>query len=57
MLLQGDINRIVEQINVITEGLSQRISVLEDELVVLKADKAPKSAKSTTKSTKVDTND
>ena len=54
MFMPGDIKNIVDQVNQVVEALSVRISVLEDELIVLKA---AKTTKSTTKSTKVDTSE
>ena len=44
MIMQGDIKRIVDQVNEIVEKLVVRIGVLEDEVVVLKATKEQKPA-------------
>ena len=39
MLMKGDLNRIIESVNQVTEGLAKRIDVLEEELKVLKGAK------------------
>jgi uncharacterized small protein (DUF1192 family) len=56
MIMQGDIKRIVDQVNEIVEKLVVRIGVLEDEVVVLKAAKEQKPANKSTKSKTLDTN-
>jgi len=56
MIMQGDIKRIVDQVNEIVEKLVVRIGVLEDEVVVLKATKEQKPANKSTKSKTLDTN-
>ncbi len=50
MLMRGDLNKIIESVNVVTEKLAKRIETLEKEVKDLKeAPKAPPKAKSTQK--------
>ncbi len=49
MLLRGDLQNIVDQVNLIVEDLRQQISVLEDKITVLEADNKKKPTKSAQK--------
>ena len=50
MLMRGDLNKIIEQVNVVTEKMAKRLEVLEKEVKDLKeAPKAPQKEKSTPK--------
>ena len=42
MLMRGDLNKIIAQVNVVTEALAARISTLEDKVAILEAPKAAK---------------
>ncbi len=37
MLMRGDLNRIIEQVNAVTEGLAKRVKALEEQLEALTA--------------------
>ena len=44
MLMRGDLNRIIEQVNGVTEGRAKRVKALEEQLEALTApvEEAPK---------------
>lgn len=44
MLMRGDLNRIIEQVNGVTEGLAKRVKALEEQLEALTdpAEEAPR---------------
>ena len=42
MLMRGDLNKIIAQVNVVTEALAARIATLEDKVAILEAPKAAK---------------
>jgi hypothetical protein len=42
MLMRGDLNKIIEQVNAVTEKLAARISELEDKVKILEAPSEPK---------------
>jgi len=49
MLMQGDLNKVLKEVNKILEGAFERIEALEDKLMRLEAEKAPKVTKKVNK--------
>ena len=42
MLMQGDLNKVLKEVNAILEGAFKRIEALEDKLMALETEKAAK---------------
>ena len=46
MLMRGDLNKIITEVNTIIEKLANRVDELEDKVKILEAEPAPKAAPS-----------